>query len=110
MAESFIIAYITTKNADEARRIGRALVECRLAACANVIESIQSIYRWNGAIVEDNESILIVKTRASLFDALAAKTKSLHSYDTPCVIALPIVCGSPDYLSWLADQTAPQSD
>jgi periplasmic divalent cation tolerance protein len=110
MAETYIAAYITAKNADEARRIGRALVECRLAACANVFDGMQSIYRWNDAIVEDNEAVLIAKTRASLFDALAAKTKSLHSYDNPCIIALPVVDGSPEYFAWLDAQTAPQSD
>ena len=109
-AESFIIAYVTAKDADEARRIGRTLVDSRLAACANIIGSMQSIYRWKDAIVVDSEAVLILKTRTSLFDALSAKIKSIHSYDNPCILALPVECGAPEYLDWLAAQTEQLAD
>ena len=103
----FIIVYITATDADQARRIGRALIDDRLAACVNIIGGMQSIYRWDGRIVEDAEAVLIAKTRARLFDALAAKTKQLHTYGTPCIVAYPILNGAPEYLDWLAAQTAP---
>lgn len=100
------LIYITTKNADEARAIARALVEERLAACANIVGSIESLYWWQGSIEHDHEALVIAKTRADLVDALVAKVKSLHSYTVPCVAAIPVVAGNPDYLRWLRSETA----
>ncbi|MEE9140039.1 MAG: divalent-cation tolerance protein CutA [Alphaproteobacteria bacterium] len=99
--------YITAASAEEARRIGRALVEERLAACANVIDGMTSTYWWEGRVQEDSEAILIAKTRESLLGALTERVKALHSYTCPCVVALPIGQGNPDYLDWLARETAP---
>ena len=101
----FRLLYITTAKVEEARRIGRALVEAQLAACANIVPGIESIYRWQGAIVEDREMLLVVKTRADLVDAVVARVKELHSYMCPCVVALPIVAGNPAYLEWLGQET-----
>ncbi len=99
------IVYITTENADEAAHIGKALVESRLAACVNIVDGMSSMYWWEGAVQSDAETILIAKTRAALVPALTAKVKELHSYDCPCVIALPIVAGHEEYLQWLWDET-----
>lgn len=102
----FVFAYITAGSRDEARRIGRALVEERLAACANILDDMTSIYRWQGAVEEASEAVLIAKTRAELFDRLAARVRELHSYDVPCVVELKVGRGNPAYLDWLRDGTA----
>jgi periplasmic divalent cation tolerance protein len=98
--------YITAGSRDEAKKIGRALVEARLAACANVIDGMESVYWWQGKLTEDREAVLIVKTRADLVPAVTAQVKALHSYTVPCVVALPIVDGNPDYLDWIGTETA----
>ena len=98
--------YITAGSRDEAKKIGRALVEARLAACANVIDGMESVYWWEGKLTEDREAVLIVKTRADLVPAVTAKVKALHSYTVPCVVALPILDGNPDYLNWVAAEAA----
>ncbi len=102
---SAYLVYITTSDAAEARRIGRALVEARLAACANVQERITSIYRWEGEVREDTEAVLIAKTTKALAPALTEKAVALHSYDCPCVVALPIESGNPAFLDWIASET-----
>ncbi|GAA4255966.1 divalent cation tolerance protein CutA [Azospirillum formosense] len=102
----FVFAYITAGSRDEARCIGRALVEERLAACANILDGMTSIYRWQGVIEEANEAVLIAKTRAELFDRLATRVRELHSYDVPCVVELRVGRGNPAYLDWLRDETA----
>ncbi|CAO3446207.1 Periplasmic divalent cation tolerance protein CutA [Azospirillum argentinense] len=102
----FVFAYITAGSRDEARRIGRALVEERLAACANIFDGMTSIYRWQDAIEEATETVLIAKTRADLFDRLAARVRELHSYDVPCVVELRVGRGNLAYLDWLRDETA----
>lgn len=102
------LLYLTAGSRDEAKKIGRALVEERLAACANVIDGMESVYWWQGKLTEDREAVLIVKTRASLVEAVTARVKALHSYTVPCVVALPILDGNPDYLEWLAAETAAQ--
>ena len=101
----FRLLYITAAKVEEARRIGKALVEERLAACANIVPGLESIYHWQGEIVEDREILLIVKTRAELVDAAIAKVKELHSYTCPCIVALPILTGNPAYLDWLGQET-----
>ena len=102
----FVFAYITAGSRDEARRIGRALVEERLAACANIFDGMTSIYRWQDAIEVADETVLIAKTRAELFDRLAARVRELHSYEVPCVVELTVGRGNPAYLDWLRDGTA----
>ncbi len=97
--------YMTAGSADEARTIGRALVEEQLAACVNLIDGMRSIYRWNAELQEDAETVLIAKTRDDLVDALTDRVRALHSYDCPCVIALPMVAGNPDFLDWIGRET-----
>jgi periplasmic divalent cation tolerance protein len=104
--DPLVFAYITASSRDEALRIGRALVEERLAACANILDGMTSVYRWNGAIEQADEAVLIAKTRSSLFDRLTARVRDLHSYDTPCVVERAVGRGNPAYLDWLRAETA----
>ncbi|AWK85337.1 divalent-cation tolerance protein CutA [Azospirillum thermophilum] len=104
--EPVVLAYITAGSREEALRIGRALVEERLAACANILDGMTSVYRWKGVVEQADEAVLIAKTRRSLFDRLAARVRDLHSYDVPCVIELPVERGDPGYLGWLREATA----
>jgi len=97
--------YVTCSGAAEARRIGRVLVEERLAACVNVLDGMASIYWWQGAVEEAAEAVLITKTRDDLVPALTKRVKALHSYDVPGIVALPIIQGNPDYLAWIAAET-----
>ena len=101
-----IVCYITAPNEAEALKIARALVENRLAACANIVKNVRSIYAWKGAIQDDAEILMIVKTQKALFHKLTEKVKEIHSYDVPEIIALPILEGSEDYLQWLRESTA----
>jgi periplasmic divalent cation tolerance protein len=100
-----IIVFITAPSEDEAAKIATAVVETRLAGCVNIIKNIRSIYRWEGKIENEDEVLMIVKTRKELFKSLAKKVKELHSYSVPEIIALPIVDGSEDYLQWLRKVT-----
>ena len=103
---SHCLAYMTAGTVEEAKSIGRALVEERLAACVNVIPGMVSVYRWEGALEEAEEAVLIAKTRAEKFDALAKRVAEIHSYDTPCAIRLDIAGGLPPFLRWIDDETA----
>ena len=106
MAVCFV--YVTAESRDQAIAIGRALVDEGLAACANVSGPITAIFRWEGAVQEGEEHVLIAKTRADLVDRLAARVEALHSYDCPCVVALPIDGGHRPFLDWIAAETVPQ--
>jgi periplasmic divalent cation tolerance protein len=97
--------YITVGNTDEAKKIGKALVSYRLAACVNIIDNMYSMYRWEGEIQNDKEVVLIAKTMESLVPALIDKVKSMHSYDCPCIVSLPILDGNKAFLEWIAEQT-----
>ncbi|MBD2279390.1 MAG: divalent-cation tolerance protein CutA [Dolichospermum sp. DEX189] len=87
----FLFVYVTCKDRAEALNVGRAVVEARLAACANIIDGIDGIYWWQGELQVEKEAILIMKSRRDLFAELTAKVKSVHSYQVPCVVALPVV-------------------
>lgn len=97
--------YMTAGSTEEARRIGGALVEERLAACVNVIEGMTSIYRWQGEIRYDTEAVLIAKTVRARVAALTDRVKALHSYTCPCVVALNLEGGNDDFLAWIGEQT-----
>jgi len=98
--------YITATTLEEARAIGKELVSGRLAACVNIIDHVNSIYWWNGEIQDDQEVVLIAKTRASLVPRLIEKTKSVHSYECPCIVSLPILDGNQAFLDWIQNETA----
>ena len=104
---SFVILYITTSSREEALRLGKAMVEEKLAACANVIPQMISVYQWKGSLQEDPECVLLLKTRASLFEKVSRRMEALHSYECPCILSLPVQKGNPQYLSWLEEQISP---
>ncbi len=99
------LIYITAGNVDEARKIGRELVSSRLAACVNIIEGVNSLYWWEGEIQDDREVTIIAKTKESLVPELIEKVKSIHSYDCPCIVSLPILSGNPPFLDWIEEET-----
>ena len=101
-----IVVLATCGSAEEARKIARALVESRLAACVNILAGIESVYRWKGAVEEASECLLIVKSTRGLFDRLQAAIREVHSYELPEIVALPIVDGLEPYLSWIAASVA----
>ncbi len=96
-----IVVFITTSSTKEAETIGRALVEGRLAACVNISPGVRSLFRWQGVIEDQEEVLLLVKSRSDLFPRIIEAVKRLHSYTVPEVIAVPILAGSPDYLAWI---------
>ena len=103
-AGKYFIVLVTCGSRAEARRIARAIVSRRLAACVNLLESpVQSVYRWKGKIEKAREFLLLIKTSSARLASLETEVKRLHSYDVPEFVALPILAGSPAYLRWLAD-------
>ncbi|MBN2037794.1 MAG: divalent-cation tolerance protein CutA [Chitinispirillaceae bacterium] len=101
----FFIVYVTAKNKNEARTIGRTVVSEKLAACANVFGGMNSFYFWDGDLCDDNEAVVVLKTRNLLLDKLIKRIKALHSYDVPCIVALPISGGNKEYLAWIGKET-----
>ena len=99
------IVYSTVGSREQALAIGRTLVAERLAACANVLDGMTSVYHWQGTMQEDREAILILKTRASLVERVIERVRQLHPYECPAILSWPIASGSTPYLQWLADQT-----
>ena len=100
-----IVVLVTCGSEEEALKIANALVEEHLAACANIISPIRSIYRWEGKIWDEREWLLIIKTQSHLFETLEKKVKSLHSYSVPEIVSLSITDGSSPYLNWLEQMT-----
>ena len=98
------LVYITTNDKAEARQIGTALVESRLAACVNIIDHMNSLYRWEGQIQEDQEVILIAKTTEENVPALEEKVKAMHSYECPCIVCLPVTDGYGPFMQWIREQ------
>jgi periplasmic divalent cation tolerance protein len=96
--------YMTASSKTEAQKIGKALVESRLAACVNILDNMQSIYRWEEKVQEDAEVVLIAKTTESLVAELIDKVKSLHSYDCPCIVSLSVSDGYRPFLDWVQDE------
>lgn len=105
MAEEIFLAFSTFPDVDTARRIARQLVTDKFAACANIIPSIESIYRWQGKIEQGNETLVLFKTTAPRFAAFQEKLKSLHPYDVPEIIFIPVTAGLPEYLRWVVDNS-----
>ena len=104
------LVYITTKDKQEAKTIGKKLVEEKLAACVNIVDGMESIYRWEGEIVEDTETILIAKTPYHNVKELTERVQELHSYDCPCVISLQLSEqeGNEEYQHWLLENSQKQ--
>lgn len=97
--------YVTCENRDEAIKIAKNVVTNRLAACANILGEMTSVYWWQGKVEEGQEVALILKTRADLVEKVTEKIKELHSYECPCVVALPIEDGNKAFLKWITDET-----
>jgi periplasmic divalent cation tolerance protein len=100
------LLYVTVGSADEAAEIGKALVDERLAACVNILSPMTSIYRWRGEIQVDSECAMIAKTRADMVEEVTARIRALHSYEVPCVVALPIEGGHQPFLGWIVEETS----
>jgi len=100
-----VVIFVTAANKKEAEKIAAALIKKKLAACVNIIENVHSLFRWQGKVDSAKEALLIVKTRKTLMNKLIKKVKSLHSYEVPEIIALPIVSGNEKYLKWIDDST-----
>jgi periplasmic divalent cation tolerance protein len=101
----YVVVFVTAKAGEEAGLISKVLLEQRKAACINIIEGVNSTYRWNGNIESAHENLLIIKTRASLLDEIIRIVKELYSGDVPEIIALPVIGGSRDYLDWVGKET-----
>jgi periplasmic divalent cation tolerance protein len=99
------LIYMTAGSLEEAKMLGRTLVEDRLAACVNILPGMISMYWWEGGAQHDDEIVVIAKTRADLVDALTARVLDVHSYSCPCVVSLPIDGGNPAFLQWIVDET-----
>lgn len=100
------VVLITAPDADTGAKIARTLVEERLAACVNIVSGMRSIYRWEGAVQDDAEVLLIAKTRTDCEEALARRVRALHPYDLPEILALPAVGGSRGYLDWVRAESS----
>ena len=105
MDEECCEVVVTAADADWLAGFTRTLVEERLAACGHVIPAIRSVYRWEGSVHDEAEARVGLHTRGSLVPALVARTRELHPYATPCVIAMPLMGGNPDYLRWIVEAT-----
>jgi periplasmic divalent cation tolerance protein len=100
-----VFVYTTYPSVVEAERAGRAIVERRLAACVNILPGMVSHYWWQGVVERGEEAVMIIKTRASLAEAVRAAVRAGHSYSTPAIAVLPIEGGDPDYLGWIMAET-----
>lgn len=100
-----MFVYVTASDVEEAKNIGRRLVEEQLAACANILPGATSIFRWQGKLEEASEAVLILKTTEQKLETLIERAKALHSYDCPCIEALPVVEGNRDFLEWVVRET-----
>ena len=98
---AYIAIFVTTATAEEAQRISSTLLDRRKVTCVNIVPGVSSFFRWQGKLDSTQESLLIIKTKASLLNEVVRLVKEVHSYAVPEVIALPIVGGNPDYLDWI---------
>lgn len=98
-----VVVLITAASRRECKKIAKHLVEAQLAACVNITQGIESVYRWEGKIKTDPEYLMIIKTTRELFEELKHAVGQIHSYHTPEIICLPIIDGSRNYLDWVAN-------
>jgi periplasmic divalent cation tolerance protein len=99
--------YMTAGDTEEARKIAGELVASRLAACVNILDNMNSVYMWQGKPQEDSEVVLIAKTTRARVTQLVEKVKSLHSYDCPCIVSLPVLDGHQPFLEWIEAEVKP---
>ena len=98
-----LVVLITTPTIREARAIGKKLVKEKLAACANILPRVESVFFWKGRVHQQREALMVIKTQRTAFGRLVKRVKSLHSYSVPEIIALPITRGSKEYLQWIRE-------
>lgn len=103
--DNYIIVFNTCDSAKIANLIAEKLVSNKLAACVNIIKGIESVYQWQGKIEHENEILLIIKTRQSLFSRIEQTIQELHNYELPEIIAVPIEAGESNYLDWIQSAT-----
>lgn len=103
-----MLAYVTVPDMETARRIGRAVVERRLAACVNILPGMESMYWWNAEVQSGSEVVLLAKTTRASFAALTECAAGLHPYEVPCVVGVPLVDGHEPFLRWICEETAPE--
>lgn len=103
---SIILAYIPCPTHEVARAIGQAMVKEKLAACANIMSPVQSLYMWEGALQESQETVCLLKTQEKLFTRLRQRVEALHPYEVPCILSLPVSQGNPLFLQWLVNETS----
>jgi periplasmic divalent cation tolerance protein len=101
-----VLVYVTAPSREEALRIGRTVVSESLAACANVLDGMTSIFRWNGDVQQESEALLLLKTRAELALQVVHRVQEVHPYDVPAITVLPIVAGSTLFMSWIEEETS----
>ncbi len=106
MVRAPLVVLTTLSTEDEARQLVRALVDARLVACGTLLAGARSIYRWQGEVTEEPEVVVLLKTDATRWEALAAAIRERHPYDVPELLALPVERGLDEYLSWLAGEVA----
>jgi periplasmic divalent cation tolerance protein len=106
MSAQALVVLTTCKNLEDARRLVRSLVEDRLVACGTLVPGATSVYRWQGAVAEESEVVVLLKTQASRWDALAEAVRQRHPYDVPELLALPITLGLDAYLTWVGEEVA----
>jgi periplasmic divalent cation tolerance protein len=104
--EEFLVVTTTTDSEESANAIARELIQHRFAACVQVLGPIASTYRWNDQIETAREWLCLIKTRGERFQAVEAAIRSMHSYDVPEILGLPVTEGGSDYLSWISAETA----
>lgn len=102
---SEVVVFVTAATAEEAERLGRIIVESRLAACANILHGIRSVFRWENKINVENECLMLIKTTLERYPELEAVIRRHHSYTIPEIIALPVIAGSAPYLEWVREET-----
>ena len=107
MEEEFCEVVVTGPDAEWLAGYTRTLVDERLAACGHTLAAVRSVYRWDGAVHDEQEARVALHTRRALVPEIVGRTAQLHPYDVPCVIALPLVGGNPAYLRWIAEETRP---
>jgi periplasmic divalent cation tolerance protein len=101
--DEHLVILVTATSETQARRIAKKLLQNHLAACVNFVP-IESMFLWRGEIQEEEEVLMIIKTRSEVFDDLMGEIKSAHTYDTPEIIGMPVVIGSREYLKWIDDE------
>ncbi|HEX2076411.1 MAG TPA: divalent-cation tolerance protein CutA [Longimicrobium sp.] len=104
-ASDLVVALSTAADVEQAARIGRALVEERLIACANLVPGLTSIYRWQGEVQTEAEVLIVMKTRRALVDRLKARLPELHPYEVPELVVAPVMDGLDAYCRWVRDET-----